>query len=166
MVIQLNISKTKLNCSVRSPGYLVCPNHLPWGRDVSGSGSRTKSAAMLLGSEIHVFRPYTGILLSASVEVYNSMRRIKIVVYAIQLSGLFLQLFKVKPKLYWNLCTSWTCVAYWWELLEIWDCSDELETTLLLTWLFSVRLLIQLRMPFLHTLLLLQLRICASVGRR
>lgn len=52
------------------------------------------------------------------MEVYNSMQIIKTLVYAVQLSGLFLQPFKLKPKLYCSLCTSWTCVAYCWELLE------------------------------------------------
>jgi len=115
MVIPLNTSK--LNCSVRSPGYLVCPSHFRSGRDTSASSSRTKSAAVLQSSEIHVFRPFTGILLRASVEVYNSMQRIMMLIYAVQLSGPFLQPFKLKPKLYWSLCTSRTCVTCWRELL-------------------------------------------------
>lgn len=56
--------------------------------------------------------------MSASVKVYNSMQRIKLLVYAVQLRELFLQPFKLKPKLYWSVRTSWTCVAYRWELLE------------------------------------------------
>lgn len=70
---------------------------------VSGSSSRTKSAAVLPSSKIHVFRLFLGILLKASVEVCNSMQRIKILVYAVQLSWLFLQPFKLKPKPYWSL---------------------------------------------------------------
>lgn len=151
---------------VRSPGYLIHPNHYPWERDASGRSSRTKSVAMFLSSETHVFRLFIGILLRATVEVYVKNKD----------PGLCSTTEWAVPATLQgvSLHTAETCVTHWWELLWIWDSSDEqrmhLEATLLPIWLFPMwlllRHLIQIKMPFLNTLLLLQLRICTCVGRR